>query len=137
MKKSLALHAMVKNELPNSGNFFFVKYPHRDSLCYMRFSILNYSKEYGSRSNKTNTDISMHHNFQVYHRWKCAAPLYENNRQMPMLIFKVYACVVHDENNRTYAIIDDNGCSLDEEIIPTPEYDIENGVIYTPSKAFR
>ncbi|CCD69971.1 ZP domain-containing protein [Caenorhabditis elegans] len=81
--------------------------------------------------------VSAHVGEVVYHRWKCAAPLYENNRQMPMLIFKVYACVVHDENNRTYAIIDDNGCSLDEEIIPTPEYDIENGVIYTPSKAFR
>uniref|UniRef100_A0A1I7T5H0 ZP domain-containing protein n=1 Tax=Caenorhabditis tropicalis TaxID=1561998 RepID=A0A1I7T5H0_9PELO len=72
----------------------------------------------------------------IYHRWKCAAPLYRDQLQ-PNYIFKVYSCVVHDENDRTYAIIDDDGCSLDEEIIPTPEYDIENGVIYTPSKAFR
>lgn len=49
----------------------------------------------------------------------------------------MYACVVHDENDRYYTIIDDNGCSLDEEIIPTPEYDVEQGLIYTPSKAFR
>ncbi|EFO97770.1 CRE-CUTL-22 protein [Caenorhabditis remanei] len=71
----------------------------------------------------------------IYHRWKCAAPHYQ--KDAPGYIFKVYSCVVHDEKNRTYSIIDDDGCSLDEEIIPTPEYDIENGVIYTPSKAFR
>ncbi|CAL2043927.1 unnamed protein product [Caenorhabditis brenneri] len=76
----------------------------------------------------------------IYHRWKCAAPMYRDNRISPKqasYIFKVYSCVVHDEKNRTYSIIDDDGCSLDEEIIPTPEYDVENGVIYTPSKAFR
>ncbi|ULT87581.1 hypothetical protein L3Y34_007025 [Caenorhabditis briggsae] len=75
----------------------------------------------------------------IYHRWKCAAPLYRGSRirQTPEFIFKVYSCVVHDLKNRTYSIIDDDGCSLDEEIIPTPEYDIQNGVIYTPSKAFR
>uniref|UniRef100_A0A8R1DIF3 ZP domain-containing protein n=1 Tax=Caenorhabditis japonica TaxID=281687 RepID=A0A8R1DIF3_CAEJA len=66
----------------------------------------------------------------IYHRWKCAT-------SQNAYIFKVYGCVVHDRNNRTYNIIDDDGCSLDEDIIPTPEYDVANGLIYTPSRAFR
>ncbi|CAB3397526.1 unnamed protein product [Caenorhabditis bovis] len=42
-----------------------------------------------------------------------------------------------NETNRTYTIIDKHGCSIDNEIMPTPEYDIVNNLIYTPSKAFR
>ncbi|CAI5452127.1 unnamed protein product [Caenorhabditis angaria] len=64
----------------------------------------------------------------IYHRWQCISTDF---------LFKVYNCFVNDENNRTYTIIDENGCSLDEEIIPTPEYNMKLGMIYTPSRAFR
>ncbi|KAK6758596.1 hypothetical protein RB195_016054 [Necator americanus] len=64
----------------------------------------------------------------VYHRWSCPSSEFA---------FKVYRCYVHNGFKQSYLIINDNGCSLDESILPHPTYDMVNGVVYTPSKAFR
>ncbi|PAV83515.1 hypothetical protein WR25_19877 [Diploscapter pachys] len=64
----------------------------------------------------------------IYHRWQCPPAEYR---------FKVYHCAVHNGHEKSYMIVDDRGCSLDEEVIPHPEYDVENGIVYTPAKAFR
>ncbi|EPB75854.1 hypothetical protein ANCCEY_05055 [Ancylostoma ceylanicum] len=64
----------------------------------------------------------------VYHRWSCPSSDFA---------FKVYRCYVHNGMQQSYMIINDSGCSLDESILPHPTYDMANGVVYTPSKAFR
>ncbi|VDM78990.1 unnamed protein product [Strongylus vulgaris] len=64
----------------------------------------------------------------VYHRWTCPSNDYA---------FKVYRCYVHNGYQQSYQIINDQGCSLDEQILPHPTYDLQKGIVYTPSKAFR
>ncbi|CAD6193190.1 unnamed protein product [Caenorhabditis auriculariae] len=64
----------------------------------------------------------------IFHRWKCSTSEY---------MFKVYGCTVHDGTNNTILLVDENGCSMDEEIIPHPEYDEANNVVFAPARTFR
>ncbi|VDL78703.1 unnamed protein product [Nippostrongylus brasiliensis] len=64
----------------------------------------------------------------VFHRWSCPSDEYS---------FKVYRCYVHNGAKQSYQIINDDGCSLDEAILPHPTYDFRQGIVYAATKAFR
>uniref|UniRef100_A0A1I7WCS7 EF-hand domain-containing protein n=1 Tax=Heterorhabditis bacteriophora TaxID=37862 RepID=A0A1I7WCS7_HETBA len=70
----------------------------------------------------------------IFHRWKCPSDGFA---------FKVYRCFVHNGKKQSYMIVDDNGliyffsCSLDEDILPHPVYDLKYNTVYSPAKAFR
>ncbi|CAJ0954526.1 unnamed protein product, partial [Mesorhabditis belari] len=49
----------------------------------------------------------------------------------------VFSKELLSSNKQSFMLIDEKGCSLDEEILPHPKYDQENQSIWTPSKAFR
>ncbi|CAJ0586041.1 unnamed protein product, partial [Mesorhabditis spiculigera] len=65
----------------------------------------------------------------IFHRWECG--------KSGDFRFRVYRCFVHNGHRQSFMLVDDNGCSLDETILPHPKYDETNGVIYAPAKAFR
>lgn len=64
----------------------------------------------------------------VYHRWTCPSEEFA---------FKVYRCYIHNGVDKSYLIVNDKGCSIDEAILPHPTYDSTRGVVYTAAKAFR
>ncbi|KAH7696616.1 CRE-CUTL-22 protein, partial [Aphelenchoides avenae] len=50
---------------------------------------------------------------------------------------KVYECFVHDGGKRRYMLIDEEGCSKDQSIMPDLTYDANLAAAYTASKVFK
>ncbi|KAJ1370972.1 hypothetical protein KIN20_032826 [Parelaphostrongylus tenuis] len=60
---------------------------------------------------------------------------------MDLLVFKFrfqgVSCYVRGGKRDSYLIINENGCSVDEAVLPHPTYDMTNGVVYASTMAFR
>ncbi|KAK5970880.1 ZP domain-containing protein [Trichostrongylus colubriformis] len=107
---------------------------HYDAINFVAMPLKNYSSppicHYSLRLN-TLDGPQIHSTVigeLVYHRWSCPSKEFA---------FKVYRCYIHNGIHQSYLIIDDKGCSLDEDILPHPTYDAAQDLVYTASKAFR
>ncbi|KAI1703608.1 cuticlin-1 [Ditylenchus destructor] len=64
---------------------------------------------------------------QLYHVWACPSTMYQ------MLL---YNCAAIDSKGKDYPILDENGCSKDEFLLPQITYSENNRRAYAPSSAF-